>query len=315
MKLLLIFLILVSIVSLLFYKVVNPPLKSELLDSVQPVNNSFSVVAVGDISCNNLISSETACQQEATVRLAEKINPEFVLVLGDLQYDVATLDNFNNFYDKSWGKFKSKTKPAVGNHEYAQINAKGYYDYFNGVDQYTGSAGDRDKGYYSYQKNDWKFYVLNSNCGEAGGCGVESPQGKWLEQELTNNKSKCQIAYFHHPLFSSGLHGPVEMVKPLWQTLYKYNTDLILNGHDHLYERFSPQDPEGNIDNEKGIREFVVGTGGRNLYQVVDAMPNSEIKIANKFGVLQLDLKENEYNWQFISIDNQILDQGSAFCH
>lgn len=279
------------------------------------IKKDITVVAVGDISCNQLMVTNTACQQEATARLTEKLNPELVLVLGDLQYDIATNDNLMNFYDKSWGRVKNITKPAAGNHEYAEVGAKGYYDYFNGVGQFSGAAGDRDKGYYSYEKNGWKFYVLNSNCGEAGGCGEESLQGRWLEQELINNSSPCQIAYFHHPLFSSGLHGPVSMVLPLWQKLYNHQVDMIINGHDHLYERFTPQDPNGNIDQETGIREFVVGTGGRNLYQIVNTLPNSEKRISDTFGVLQLNLKENDYNWQFISIDNQVLDQGSAVCH
>lgn len=270
--------------------------------------NELVVVAAGDVSCAGLVAENTVCQQESTARLIEDINPEFVLALGDLQYETGAYDSFINFYDKSWGRFKSITKPIPGNHDYGIKDAAGYFKYFNG------QAGDPGKGYYAFEKNGWKFYALNSNCWAAGGCGLNSPQGKWLEGELVKDAGKCQIAYFHHPLFSSGPHGPDTSVKLLWQILYEHNVDLVLNGHDHLYERFAPLDPDGKLDEEKGIREFIAGTGGRNLYKVKKVMPNSEVRIDDAFGVLRLNLKEQAYDWQFISITNKVLDSGNSTC-
>lgn len=309
--LVLVMVIIVSVIS--FYWLWSKEAKKEVVAVI--TRTDFKIVAAGDIACSNLTPLESACQQEATAKLIEQLNPEFVLVLGDIQYGGATLENYLNYYDKSWGRLKSKTRPAIGNHEFeGDATASGYFDYFNGIEQAHGVAGERGKGYYSFEKNGWKFYVLNTNCGEAGGCNPESPQGRWLEQQLTADTAKCQIAYFHQPLFSSGLHGPIAMVRPIWQILYKYNVDIVLNGHDHLYERFAPQDPYGKLDQTKGIREFVVGTGGRNLYQVTKVMPNSESRIVNTFGVLELDLRDSAYSWQFITTGNDIKDAGSASC-
>ncbi len=278
-----------------------------------PAEISLKVVAVGDISCSNLPATDTQCQQNSTADLIQKINPDLVLALGDLQYGGGSLTDFQTFYDQSWGEFKDKTKPAVGNHEYEESNAKGYLDYFNGVNNFSGIAGDRDKGFYSIEKNGWKIIALNSNCWAVGGCNKESLQNKWLEKELAN-LNQCQLVFFHHPLYSSGLHGVNEMVRPIWEILYKNQVELVLNGHDHLYERFALQDSNG-FKSEEGIRQFVVGTGGRNLYEIKTVLPNSDIRINDQFGVLELNLKDNKYDWQFISINNQILDSGSDNCH
>ena len=177
-----------------------------------------------------------------------------------------------------------------------------------------GAAGERTKGYYSYQKNGWTIYALNTNCGSLVGCTPDSEQGKWLEAQLAQDPNKCQIAYSHQPLFSSGLHGMIPSTKPLWQIMYNHQAELFLSGHDHLYERFAPQDPNGKADPEKGMRQFVVGTGGKSLYKVGNILPTSEVRIDDTFGVLQLDLKKNQYDWKFIDINSQVRDSGSGNC-
>jgi hypothetical protein len=272
-----------------------------------PVKRSLKIVAAGDISCSDLPVTNTQCQQQKTADLIQKINPDLVLALGDIQYGVTGIESYLNYYDKSWGVFKDKTRPAVGNHEYEEASATGYYDYFKAA------AGDKGKGYYSFESDGWKFIALNSNCWAVGGCDTDSPQGQWLENELKTGTQNCQLVYFHHPLYSSGLHGMNEMTRPLWNILDEYKVELVLNGHDHMYERFALQDSKG-MANPSGVREFVVGTGGRNLYQFKTISPNSEKRINDQFGVLELELKSDQYSWKFISVDNQILDQGSEGC-
>lgn len=281
-------------------------IQTVLKTQVVPV--SLKLVAAGDISCPDLPVTNTQCQQKSTADLIQKLNPELVLALGDIQYGVVGLDSYLRYYDKSWGVFKNKTRPAVGNHEYEEADAAGYYDYFGSA------AGDKEKGYYSFKANGWKLIALNSNCWAVGGCEKDSSQGKWLEQELQSSNQSCQLVYFHHPLYSSGQHGMNEMVRPLWQILDNHQVELVLNGHDHIYERFAQQDAKGQA-NSLGAREFVVGTGGRNLYQIKTVLPQSEKRINDTFGVLELELKSGSYNWQFISIDNQVLDSGSDSCH
>lgn len=315
--------LIVLVFGFFYFQNQNQTVAPSIQRSVSP--KPLVVVSAGDIACDDLAVMPDQCQQEATAMLIEQINPELVLALGDIQYGGGTLRDYLDFYDKSWGRFRDKTRPAAGNHEYESAEAEGYFDYFNGQGKNDGVAGERRKGYYSYQKNGWSFYVLNSNCWAVDGCDVNSPQGIWLEQQLSKDTSVCQVVYFHHPLFSSGHHGPNMMVKPLWQTLYKHRVELVLNGHDHLYERFAPQTSDGELDESKGIRQFVVGTGGRNLYQLNNILPNSQIRINDTFGVLKLELQDQSYNWQFIaaqeaggtrliSIDNQIKDSGSANC-
>jgi predicted phosphodiesterase len=255
----------------------------------------------------------TQCQQQMTASLAASLKPDYVMALGDLQYGGATLADFQTFYNKSWGGFKDKTFPVVGNHEYEDASAAGYFDYFNGIGNQTGVAGDRDKGYYALDKAGWKIIVLNSNCWAAGGCTLESPQGQWFKEQLENNPHSCQLVAWHHPRFSSGMHGANLGVQPLWEMANQYQVELVLSGHDHLYERFAQQDAQGQVS-DKGPRQFIVGTGGRNLYEFVKILPNSEKRISDQFGVLSLSLEPTGYKWQFIALDQTILDSGEAKC-
>jgi hypothetical protein len=262
------------------------------------------LIGAGDIAdCTDLAGAE------ATAKLLEA-NPGTVMALGDLAYPDGTPENFK-CYDKTWGRVKDRTRPAAGNHEFHSSGAAYYFQYF-GV-----AAGDPKTGYYSYDLGGWHILVLNSECAEVGGCGTGSPEEKWLRADLTAHPSGCTLAYFHKPRFSSGLtHGNDPEVGAFWQALYDANAELILNGHDHDYERFAPQDPNGNADPKRGIREFVVGTGGKNHREFGIHKSNSEVRNNDAFGVLKLTLKPTGYEWKFIpEAGKTFTDSGSGSCH
>src|ERR1700719_1091808 len=217
-------------------------------------------VGAGDIaSCDDLSGAY------ATAKLIEKI-PGTVFAVGDLAYPGGTDEDFANCYGPTWGRFKDRTRPAPGNHEYHNGGASVYSSYFGTA------AGDPKKAYYSYELGAWHVIALNSECAEVGGCDASSTQVQWLKQDLAQHPTVCTLAYFHKPLFSSGAkHGNGPDMKVFWQTLYAADVDVVLNGHDHDYERFTPQDPEGHADMLHGIREFVVGTGGKNTHRTFAA--------------------------------------------
>src|SRR5262249_40533604 len=233
-------------------------------------------------------------------KLLEQI-PGTVFALGDLAYENGSTTDFQNCYDPTWGRVKSRTRPAPGNHEYAGRGpALGYFRYWGA------QAGPTGKGYYSYDLGTWHIVVLNTNCASTGvgGCGAGSPQEVWLKQDLAEHPRACIVAYGHHPLFSSGVfrgHAIHPELKPLWQDLYTAHTDLVLVGHEHSYERFAPQDPDGRVDPEKGIREIVVGTGGRD-HEPLSPFPmaNSEVREVTSFGVLKVTLTPGHYSWEFV---------------
>lgn len=262
------------------------------------------LVGAGDIAdCTNLAGAE------ATETLLAKI-PGTVMAIGDLAYPDGTEQNFA-CYDKTWGREKNRTRPAVGNHEFHSAGASYYFHYFGPA------AGDPKTGYYSYELGSWHIIVLNSECKEVGGCGAGSPEEKWLRADLAAHPVGCTLAYFHKPRFSSGLnHGNDPEVGAFWQALYDFNAELILNGHDHDYERFAPQEPNGSTDPKRGIREFVVGTGGKNHREFGLHKPNSEVRNNDTFGVLKLTLKPTGYDWKFIpEAGKAFTDSGSGSCH
>lgn len=263
-------------------------------------------VGAGDIaSCDDLSGAY------ATAALIEKI-PGTVFAVGDLAYPNGSDLDFKNCYDPTWGRFKDRTRPAPGNHEYHSTAASGYTNYFGAA------AGDPHKGYYSYDLGQWHVVSLNSECIAAGGCGAASAQGKWLQADLAQHRAGCTLAYFHRPLFSSGLaHGADVQVRPLWEILYHAGAEIVISGHDHDYERFAPQDPNGKADPEHGIREFVVGTGGKNSHRLFTAIqPNSESHQADTFGVLKLTLHPKSYDWQFVPQEGKTFsDSGTTACH
>ena len=289
--------------------------------SVTPSNSnskSVTIAAAGDIACdpdssrfNDGDGTESSCHMKAVAEVIETINPVAVLPLGDLQYEDGKLWKFQESYDPSWGRFNDISYPVVGNHEYLTSEAKEYFDYFGS------RAGDRSKGYYSHDKGDWHLIALNSNCGKLGhgGCGAGGDQEKWLRDDLANNSSKCILAYAHHPRFSSGIHGNSSYLEDLWKALYDYNVELFLAGHDHNYERFAPQTPSGQLDKSKGIRQFVVGTGGKSVRNLESTKPNSEFRDNNHHGVLKLTLHSQSYDWEFVSDTRAIIDSGSDSCH
>lgn len=270
----------------------------------KPVDQAAVLVGAGDIAdCRDLSGAE------ATAKLLEQI-PGTVMVLGDLAYPDATKRDFA-CYDKTWGRVKYRTRPAPGNHEFHSSGAPVYFGYFGQA------AGDRPKGYYSYELGAWHIVVLNSQCDDVGGCKTGSRQEKWLRADLASHPAACTLAYWHKPLFSSGsAHGNDAEIKPLWQALYEAGAEVVVNGHDHDYERFAPQTPHGIADPARGIREFVVGTGGKNHRPFSAPKPNSELRNADTFGVLKLTLKPNGYDWQFIPEEGKsFTDSGSGACH
>jgi hypothetical protein len=269
---------------------------------------SAEVVAAGDIA---KCSTE---DDEATAELVEGVEGT-VLALGDAAYPRGSVANFEECYDPSWGRFKERTKPVPGNHEYYTEGARGYFEYFGEA------AGDPEEGYYSYELGSWHVVALNSNCGEGEiRCGPGSAQTQWLKEDLAaNDQTLCTLAYMHHPRFSSGeKHGSTGGgVKKLWEALYEADTEVVLSGHEHNYERFSPQDPQGRVDPERGIRQFVVGTGGAaENYPIDNLMENSEVYNDETDGVLRLTLEENAHEWRFVPVEGEsFTDSGSTGCH
>ena len=284
------------------------------------------IAAAGDIACDptdinfNLGNGGTSgCHEKATSDLLVNKGFAAVLALGDNQYYCGGYQAFLQSYDPTWGLVKSITHPVVGNHEYLSSNgtdcdptgdAAGYFQY------YGAAAGTPGAGYYSYDIGTWHVIALNSNCSDAGGCSINSPQGKWLEADLAAHSNFCTLAYWHIPLFSSGGRAAANS-QSFWNSLYNHNADLILSGHDHIYERFAPQSPSGVADPDRGIREFIVGTGGANHTSIPGNLAaNSEVQNVNTYGILKLTLHPNSYDWQFVpEAGKTFTDSGSGVCH
>jgi hypothetical protein len=251
---------------LLTFSMITVFLVTGLVTLKQPTGSALAqtgdpvFVGAGDIAnCGRT-------EDEATAKLLDNITGT-VFTLGDNVYPDGTLTLFNDCYAPTWGRHKSRTKPVPGNHDYHVSGAAGYFDYFGAA------AGDRSKGYYSYNLGAWHIIALNSEIAPISG----SAQEQWLKADLAADQSMCTLAYWHKPRFSSGQHGNIAASQPLWQALYNDGADVVLNGHDHTYERFAPQNPNAQAD-PKGIREFVVGTGGAGLYPFPNIQPNSEVR-------------------------------------
>jgi hypothetical protein len=266
------------------------------------------IAAAGDIACEpGWASTATRCRMKATSDLVTRRGFVAVLPLGDTQYEDGRLWKYRRSYHPTWGRVKGITHPAAGNHEYLTRGATGFFDYFGDA------AGGR--GYYSVRLDEWNLIVLNSVCFAVAGCGRGSPQLRWLRDELAADASACTVAAWHHPRFSSGPHGNDAASDRFWRSLYADGAELVLNGHDHLYERFAPQDPDGHRERDRGIREFVVGTGGRSLYPVETVRRTSVVRRTDSFGVLVLELYPERYDWRFVRVDGKTLDSGSTGCH
>jgi hypothetical protein len=271
------------------------------------VQNEEPVVLVGagDIANCEINGGSGAV---ATAHLIDGI-PGTVFTVGDHAYPSGTARQFQDCYDPRWGRHKARTRPAPGNHDYLTDNARPYFDYFGD------SAGPDRRGYYSYTLGAWHIISLNSFIA----ADRPSPQIEWLRKDLSENRSACTLAYWHIPVFSSGPHGREAQTTghmlETWRVLYEFGADVVINGHDHDYERFAPQDPKGKADPKKGIREFVVGTGGGGLYEFRQIRPNSEARDNRSYGVLKLTLRATDYTWEFVpGAGEQFRDSGTSSC-
>ncbi|MFG3281694.1 discoidin domain-containing protein [Streptomyces sp. NPDC048111] len=269
-----------------------------------PPTGAFTVVAAGDIAAQ-CTASDSSCAHPKTAALAQKIDPRFYVTMGDNQYDDARIADYRAYYDKTWGVFKAKTHPVPGNHEtYDPAGSlSGYKQYFGAI------AYPQGKSYYSYDEGNWHFIALDSNTFD------QSAQIDWLKSDLARNSKGCIAAYWHHPLYSSGGHGNDPVSKPVWKLLYGAGADVVLNGHDHHYERFAPQDPDGKAT-AKGIVEIVGGMGGAEPYPIEQVQPNSQKRISGQYGVLKLDFNDSGYTWSYVGTDGQIKDSAPNYtCH
>jgi hypothetical protein len=246
---------------------------------------------------------------EATADLLDTVTGT-VFTTGDNAYESGTLEQFQACYDPSWGRHRDRTRPVPGNHDWETDALAGYFGYFGELAQGPGGTS-----WYSYELGTWQVIALDSKCDKVGGCGADSPMGRWLAAELAGSRARCTVAYFHHPRWSSGEHGDAPEVDPLWRQLYAAGVDVVLNGHDHDYERFAPQDPDGIEDRDRGIRQFIVGTGGAPLRDFDRVAPNSELRASVAHGVLALTLHDGSYDWAFHAAGSDFSDRGTARCH
>jgi len=262
-----------------------------------------TVFAVGDIArCDDEGDEETA-------EIVEAVPDATVLGLGDMAYNNGSADDFAECYDPSWGRFNSRMRPVPGNHEYRAEGAGPYFDYFGET------AGERGKGWYSFDLGEWHVVALNSNCDDVG-CDEGSEQEQWLRADLEANDARCTLAFWHAPRFSSGAeHGGTRSVEDLWQALLDHDVELLLSGHEHLYERTAPLDADGEVDEANGVRQFVVGTGGGNFYPLGERIAGSEAAIVDVNGVLRMTLRPDGYDWEFVAVQQATpADPGSGQC-
>ena len=309
-------------------------LRTRLQGWWSPGNGPALLVGAGDIaecyegavppSLRRARQQAARSPAEATARLLDRI-PGTVVTLGDNAYETGSPFDYAACYHPTWGRHLARTRPSAGNHEYLTPAAAGYFTYF-------GARSAPPLGYYSYDAGSWHVVVLNStpqvyacrppelvppgSVEEGRLCAGDVAQQAWLEADLAAHADKaCTVAYFHHPRYSSGLHGNQYQMQRIWDALYRHGVDVVLSGHDHLYERFAPQDPEGTLDTAYGIRQLTVGTGGAHLYRATRRIANSEVLIDDTFGVATLALGAGRYAWAFVAVDRSIRDSGSGTCH
>ncbi|MGB9150166.1 MAG: metallophosphoesterase [Burkholderiales bacterium] len=273
-------------------------------------NALHTLFIAGDIAdCQSKSAAQSAAEKTALLltSLLRESAASSVISVGDHTYPNGTAQEFSDCYAPTWGRFKHLTFPSPGNHDYLTPLASGYYDYF------AQRAGPARRGYYSFDVAGWHVVSLNSNIADDQG----AEQIAWLREDLAANKLLCTIAYWHHPLFTSGLRGNNRQMKTAWQILYDAGADIVLSAHDHHYERFAAQDADGNADPTRGIRQFLVGTGGANLSSITDpARKNSEAQTVGHHGVLRLDLQQGKFSWEFIPVaPTEPRDSGVGSCH
>jgi acid phosphatase type 7 len=257
------------------------------------------IVAAGDIACPDPCRS-----QRRTARLIGRIDPRAVLTLGDNQYEDGRLSDFMDSYRPTWGRFRRRTHPTPGNHDYHVAGADGYFSYFGR------RAHRRSGGMYSVNIGNWHIVSINT------GNGLSDRKLRWVGRNLSNDRHRCELAFWHHPRWSSGsVHGSNARMGPLWQVLFRHGVDVALNGHDHLYERFALMNPQGGLAPRAGIRQFTVGTGGRGLYAAGPSTRGSQRVIDDRFGVVRIALHPRGYSWRFVAVGGNTLDKGSHACH
>jgi hypothetical protein len=302
---------------------------------------AFTLVAAADIACtpgqagvppDGTANGPDNCLQAVTAALVRTLKPTAIAIPGDIQYDAGRLSEFLGSFDPTWGAFKGIIHPAPGNHEwYDTPNGQGYFDYFDGVNRVSGPAGPRGRGYYSLNLNRyWHLITLNSNCTTDNSlilapvsCDRGSSQERWLRADLASHRGQCIIAQWHHPLYTSGPNqgSPNDSATfSFWRDLYAARATLVLNGHDHGYERFAPQTANGKLDRAHGIREFVLGTGGKSLFGPgPHTAANSEVYNTTAFGVTLFTLGPRSYRWRFyparVAGNGSFTDQGSGLCN
>ena len=281
-------------------------------DAADPAVETTEIVTVGDIACDPtspVFDDPRFCRHEEVARLTSQLvkdGAEWFMPLGDIQYEDGTLEKFNTVYDKWFGKFRPITEPIAGNHEWNSEGATGYFDYFGK------RAGSSDEPWRSFiPVEGWRVFLLDSNCEFVGGCGPDSAQGRWLANQLKRSKEDCSIAAWHHPLHTSGGYkgdeATIARARPLWELSDAGGVDVVLNGHDHIYERFAPID---------GMTQFVVGSGGKAPYELGSPAPKSQVRFDDRVGVLRLTLSsDGTYDYAFIdSLTDTVLDAGSQNC-
>ena len=273
------------------------------------------IAAAGDIACPSSSPGSTSCRQQDTANLVNSLNPTAVLMLGDAQYDTSTAANLAAYYNPTWGQFLAKTwATAGGSHDF--YGSGDWYSYFGS------RAGPAPYANYSFDLGQWHIISMNSYCADAahptgGSCAAGSPGYNWLQNDLTTHGNQCTLVFWHEPRWSSGTtHGSDTGLADYFQLLYDHGVELLLTGHEHMYERFAPQNGSGGLDQSRGVRELVVGTGGRSVYGAGTPIANSQVLNNSTFGVLKLTLHANSYDWQFVPIAGQTFtDSGSGACH
>ena len=281
----------------------RPPPPGATLPNGSPSLETVTLLGAGDIAdCGT-----SGAQQTADVLVEQ---PGWIFTTGDHAYEDGSATNFADCYAPTWGRVRDRTiLPAAGNHDWNTAGAAGYLGYFGSTAAPDGTT------WYARNLGAWHVIVLDSNCAMVGGCGADSPQGLWLAKDLAASQARCTLAIWHHPRFSSGEHGNDPTVAPFWDQLHAAKAELVINGHDHDYERFAPQDPAGNIERPGGLREIVIGTGGAELRTFKASAANSEFRLSGTWGVLRLTLHPFNYEWEFLPVgDSTLADAGSTLC-
>jgi hypothetical protein len=273
------------------------------------------IAAAGDIACDpsssnfrNGNGTSSSCRQKATSDLVRSEPIDAVLALGDNQYQCGSTQQFQQSFDPSWGRFKAMIHPVPGDNEYeggsgCPRDAAGYFQYF-------GAAAGNSRGDSAFTLGKWRLIGLNAECSHAGGCGASSPQATFLRNQL--GAAKCTVVYWHQP-FYNGTSRSSSSYRAFWDILYAEHADIVLNGHLHTYARFAPQDASGHVDQAGGVRQFIVGTGGRSLFSL-DGTRNVETT-TKQYGVLELRLHATSYHWAFVNTAGTVVDKGDAACH